>query len=285
MFCKISFGKTSFMFEILKRKIVLITKKINMKQIIAILFIILPIISTGMNYSIGDTLNVVAINGLTVRSEPSVDGNKITTLKNQEKVCIKDTANFKVLRDSIFGFRGNWVLIQTSENITGYVFDAFLSTLPVTKSMTEYIKKLPNNAFDYSNELPELLKSYAIENFSKTDCEFEYNNRADGESVHYMRIQKFQEGHVLIEHTIWEGTSTELKLENVRISEIFYLVHQLLGDTNEEIIKINDYNLRNPKSYRNYKSCVGELKGNGCGVELYKDSDNAYTLIFNFPCC
>lgn len=246
---------------------------------------ILPFISSGMNYSIGDTLNVVAINGLTVRSTPSAKGEKITVLKTQERVCIKDTFDFKIRHDSIFGFKGNWVLIQTTENITGYVFDAFLSTLPVAKSMSENGKLIPNSSFEYSEWLPNLLKQYAIDNFTETDCVFEYQNRIDGESAHGMKIQDFQKGHVFIEHGYWEGTSTELSLKNVRISEIYYLIHQFLKDTNEEIIKISDYNLRNPKSYRDWRSCVGELIGNGCGIELYKDSENAYTVKFNFPCC
>lgn len=256
-----------------------------MKQIATILIMILPIISSGMNYSIGDTMNVVAINGLTVRSTPSAKGKKITILKTQERVCIKDTSGFKIRHDSIFGFRGNWVLIQTTENITGYVFDAFLSTLPFAKSMSENGKSIPNSSFEYSEWLPNLLKQYAIDNFTETNCVFKYQNRVDGESAHGMRVQDFQEGHVLIEHGYWEGSATELSLKNVRISEIYYLIHQFLKDTNEEIIKISDYNLRNPKSYRDWKSCVGELIGNGCGIELYKDSENAYTIKFNFPCC
>lgn len=256
-----------------------------MKQIATILIMILPIISSGINYSIGDTLNVVALNGLTVRSTPNSTGKRITTLKTQEIVFVNDTAGFKIRPDSIFGFRGNWVLVQTTESITGYVFDAFLSTLPFAKSMSEYGKSIPNSSFEYSEWLPYLLKQYAIDNFTETDCVFEYQNRFNGESAHGMKVQNFQEGHALIEHEYWEGYATELTLKNVRISEIYYLIHQFLKDTDEELVKISDYNLRNPKSYRDWKGCVGELIGNGCGIELYKDSDKAYTVKFNFPCC
>jgi len=245
----------------------------------------LPLVTNRMNYSIGDTLNVVAMNGLTVRSKPSVNGEKLLILKTQEKVCVIDTLNFCSNRDSIFGFLGNWILIQTTNDVRGYVFDVFLSTLPIAKSMTKLGKMIPNNSFDYSDGLPQLLESYATEKFSKTDCVYEYYNRVDGESAHRMRIQKFEEGHVLIEHEYREGTSIELRLENVRISEVFYLVHRFLEDANDEIIKINDHNLRNPKSYRDWRGCVGELIGNGCGVELFKDSENVFTLKFNFPCC
>lgn len=242
--------------------------------------IILPFISSAMNYSIGDTLNVVAINGLTVRSIPSVKGEKITLLKTQERVCIKDTSNFKIQNDSIFGFSGNWILIQTTENILGYVFDAFLSTLPVAKSISEH-----GSSVGYTQRLPYLLKQFAFDNFIKTDCIYEYDNRTDGESSHRMNILNFQEGHELIEHQYWEGSSNELRLKNVRISEVYYLVNQFLKYTSEEILKLSDNNLRNPKSYRQGRGCVGELIDNGCVIEVFEDSEGAYTIQFNFPCC
>ncbi|MEM6879624.1 MAG: SH3 domain-containing protein [Bacteroidota bacterium] len=78
-----------------------------------------------MNYSNGDTLSVVAINGLSVRSTPGTEGDRITILENSERVTIKDTSNSKNQADSIFGFLGSWVLIETKDKILGYVFDAF----------------------------------------------------------------------------------------------------------------------------------------------------------------
>ena len=256
-----------------------------MKKLIAIFFIILPFVSKGVNYSIGDTLYVVAINGLTIRSKANLKGEKIGVLKTYDKVCIIDTSNFEIQHDTIFGFRGNWVKIHTTEGLTGYVFDAFLSTLPPARSLLENGKTVPPSSFEYSQCLPVLLRQYAIDNFTQTGCMFEWSNRVDGTSAHEMRIQNFREGHVLIEHQYWEGTSTELSLKNVRISEVYYLIHQFLKDAPEEIFILNDHYLKNPKSYRVEGRCAGEFIGLGCGIEVYKDSENAYSIKFNFPCC
>lgn len=151
--------------------------------------------------------------------------------------------------------------------------------------MSDYGKILPDNSFDYSSELPELLTRYANDNFQKTKCVYEYSNRINGESAHSMKIHYFQEGHTLIEHTYWESNSTELRLKDVRISEVYYLIHQFVKDTGENILQLDDSSLRNPNAYKDWTSCVGELVGNGCGIELYKDSENDYTIIFDFPCC
>ena len=256
-----------------------------MKLLTSFLFLSLPIFLAATNYSIGDKLNVVAINGLFLRSQPNTEGDKLRLLKTGEKVMILNTFDFKENQDSIFGFKGNWVEVQTSNKLVGFVFDAFLSTLPIAKSLTKIGRKVPDNPFELGEELPNLLEKYVEQIFSKSGCSFAYGNRSDGESSHGMSFHKLVEGHTLINHQWYEGMSSELILENVRVSEVYYLIHQFFEDTSLEVFEINDYELRNPKVLKNCRRCVGNLNGNGCGVFLYKNSQSSYSIEFNFPCC
>jgi len=256
-----------------------------MKYLSIILISILPYVSAGMNYAIGDTLNVVAINGLSVRAQPNLKGEKLLVLNTKDKVIVIDTLDGNSNTETIFGFSGRWVLIKTPNDVNGYVFDSFLSTLPYVTVMTSHKTKSSTYEHVYSDGLPELLNQYVDQYYTKNDCDIEYFNRVDGETALRMHIQKFKEGHTLIKHQYWEGNSTELRLVNVRLSEIFYLVHQFMENDKDGIITIDDYKLRNPKAYKDWKSCVGKIRGESCGIEIYKDSENSYTLKFNFPCC
>ena len=257
-----------------------------MKLIMSFLFLSLPIFLAATNYTIGDKLNVVAINGLFLRSQPNTKGDKLTLLKTGEKVTILNTFEFKENQDSIFGFKGNWVQIETKENLVGYVFDAFLSTLPMAKSLTETGRPLPNNSFEYSEKLYWLLEKYVDENFSKSGCAFEYNNNIDGGCSHEMIIEKLNEGHDLIKHRGYESMGVEVKFKKVRNSEIYYLVHQFLKDTNHKLIKIEDFKLKNLKSIKDLQNCVAKLyDGPGCVIYLIKDSEDNFSLTFNAPCC
>ena len=254
----------------------------QLTQVILILFFFFPFISQASNYKIGQTLHVVANDGLVLRSKPSTYGDKLITLQHGEKVVIKELTDQKA---NIFGFDGNWVKIQTENQKTGYVFDAFLSTLPIAKSVSDMVENMPQNSFELGNILPGLLQLYISENFPETGCTYEYGNHSDGESAHRMEMKKLEGGHTVIEHGYWEGNATELQLVDKRPSEIFYLMQQFFKGIDENLLKLDEENLRKPIAWRNEKNCVAELNGNGCGVELFKDQDGLFSIYFIFPCC
>lgn len=72
---------------------------------------LLPALLFASNYSIGDTLKVVAINGLQLREAPSSASESLTILPSGQDVVIKDTLGSSAL-DTIFGFKGKWVEIE-----------------------------------------------------------------------------------------------------------------------------------------------------------------------------
>lgn len=99
-----------------------------------------------------------------------------------------------------------------------------------------------------------------------------------------MQITFLEGDFAIINHGYWEGYATELKLEDVRLCEIFYLMHQFFANTPGTDFELRDYLLRNPLEYNNYK-CAGGFSKAGCEVQIFKNGDNSYSVYFRFPCC
>lgn len=254
-----------------------------MKYYFFLLFVLMPKHSVfSQNYSVGDSLIAVAINGLSVREEPDIQSSKLQVLRNNDKIVVKNILNDSVVQDSIFGFQGDWILIETEIGVMGYVYDAFVSTLPIASPINRNGKTI--SEISYLEELPSVLKKYAIDNFSSSGCEFEWSNNYDGESHHSMSTLNFDQGHSLIEHGFWEGSAAELILKNVRPSEVYYLVNQFFINSKIDGIEVNDYHLRNPPDYSMWNKCVIN-SNSSCLVEIIKLSKTSYAIKFNFPCC
>lgn len=83
------------------------------------------------NYSENDTLNVLAINGLNIRLANGGQSEIIGTIKYGESLIIKNTFEF-INKDTIENRTGNWIEIIYQDKI-GFVFDGYLSKLPVPK--------------------------------------------------------------------------------------------------------------------------------------------------------
>ena len=102
----------------------------KLKSIIIFSILLLSQISKG-NYIENDTLNVLAINGLNIRLAKSGQSEKIGNIKYGESVVIKNTFKF-AHKDTIERRAGNWVEINYKDK-TGFIFDGYLSKLPVPK--------------------------------------------------------------------------------------------------------------------------------------------------------
>jgi hypothetical protein len=102
----------------------------EIKSIIFFSILLLSQICKG-NYSENDTLNVLAINGLNIRMAKSGQSSKIGNIKYGESVIIKNTFKF-AHKDTIERRTGNWIEINYKDKV-GFVFDGYLSNLPVPK--------------------------------------------------------------------------------------------------------------------------------------------------------
>lgn len=238
------------------------------------------VVAFANNYEPGDTLNVVAINGLSLRVEPNTKSEKLLVMPAGERILVLDTLTQGNPLDTIFGFSGKWVHVQSSQGIVGYVFDAFISTLPFVESyvhtgnMSE-----PEKDINYGYGLSLYFKDYIEQNF-EISCVIEYGNGYDGEGSQSMKLHQLADEQLMIHHQYWEGSSVEVQFKKVRLSELYYLVYQLVG---EQSHLVDDNILRNPTYGRN-NSCVFQ-SGYGCLARVIKTSEDSYSLSFVFPCC
>ena len=247
------------------------------------LIILLSIFATkayGHNYSPGDTLTVVAFEGLTLRAAPDVTSAKIRLLRTGEWVVVRDTLSAWP-SDTLFGFAGRWVRIApTQETEGGFVFDAFLSTLPLPNPPTK--QRPGGDAFELGIQLPRAISDYAVRHFAPAGCSVSYRNHEDGERAFAITIQALSQGHQLVEQQYYEGGSTELVLINVRPSEVYYLVRHLVRYA-PQALPIDERALRRFPTYRVWDSCPVQLKDGLCVLRVYRTAPRSFSVEGIFP--
>jgi len=252
--------------------------KLKIVTILLFLFLLNEDLS-ATNYQEGDSLYVVALSGSILRGAPNTKSDKLGKIACKSKVIILDTFGFKNNKDTIEGFSGNWVYVL-SEVGKGYVFDAFISTLPLVENLEWYdsMDKDFGGAFEM---LPDLLKEYSLKKIGKEGCEYQYRPLREGESWHSLDIFKLRGGHLLIEHGYWEGQGTELELLNKRESEVYYLIRHLLQPIENAWRKKENYIIdvpRNGYEFGNY------IKGEGKNYfyQISKKANNKIAILFDF---
>ena len=83
------------------------------------------------NYTEGDALTVVANSGLRVRMSPGQSAKTIHILHFGDRVNVDNTFGFSdEYADRVGWMDGHWIKVRVA-NLTGYVFDGFLSGLSV----------------------------------------------------------------------------------------------------------------------------------------------------------
>ncbi|MEO1258534.1 MAG: hypothetical protein AAFZ15_07045 [Bacteroidota bacterium] len=142
-----------------------------MKKIISFCFLLLPLLGHAYKeYSVGDTLYVWALSGLSLRAAPSTDSLRKSVIPYGAALVIENhpTGFLQVkimdpmpheerkrwgfwtwssIKDNClelrpFHLKGHWVQVKYG-NETGYVFDGYLSRLPAMKYVSK--KKVGSN--------------------------------------------------------------------------------------------------------------------------------------------
>ncbi len=171
----------------------------------------LPI--SAQDVDMGDTLRVNALSGLHLRQQATTQSlSKKLLPYGHPVVVVSESKGKPVLLD---GLTGNWVRASAGRD-TGYVFNAYLTRLPVF--MNKPVK---------DQNLGASLEEYAFEKLGVLDSVY-YTNGADGEPFHRMTIFNLRGGHQYIRHGFWENEEWELQLLNVRDSEGIQLILNLL---------------------------------------------------------
>lgn len=127
--------------------------------------LILLILSLSINSFSQRLYKVTAKNGLSIRTKPSINGNRIGKLNLNETVRIIETTDFSLIYENIKGY---WVQIETNDYKKGYVFNGFLKPFP--KIEIKY--NLNRNKEYLTQELIALVneKKFTIISFEDKEC-------------------------------------------------------------------------------------------------------------------
>ena len=201
----------------------------------------------------GDTLLVNATRGLNLRVAPALGSEDILLLEYGHEVEIKSDPT-KEEKIEVGGMLGNWVEVHANQQ-QGYVFDAYLTKLPVV----------------YANDSTQdpfisVLEKYAFEGLGVVDTTY-YENGSMGEGTHQMTIFQLQGGHQYIEHSYWEAYAYELQLQQIRDCEGILLLLSLLRICNKSSQELEKKLMRLTKHQASVRHGV-ELEESCCKMSV-----------------
>lgn len=264
-------------------------KQIVMKTLVYVLVILLlPVKSFCIYwYSTGDTLTCLAVSGLKIRSEPGGE-NVIGKVPFGGKViaCPRplDVSGHSIPYEAE-GIQGFWVKIKY-QDLTGYVFDGFLSSLPAPS--------LQCNS----------LKQYAEHTFYRSGKKNVYPHNSEGLSLaDTLEFFVFNGNYIIHEERFgYESWSESLIIQGSSAEECFLLVMAIYRKDIDEVVaymkahpvqlgialqKEIDYKINQFKYFSFYEdNYVLELESEGCYdiISIRKLTDNTFKISRSMGC-
>jgi Bacterial SH3 domain len=238
-----------------------------MKKYIFIALVLLQTIglmAQTSRFKDGETLNVWATSGLNMRDKPDAKSAKIAVIPYGAKVIVQPNMGvkipFEIEEFKDFTVKGYWLLVKYG-NTEGFVFDGFLSLLPMPTKKKEY-----GDIGEYLAKLKKVggktqIKKCQEPDFKNDTCEF---------------TQKYELGIIYtnIAH-IEVGDSFLFKIPNGSLFEAYMLVkfyfydaesYKMEFDSKTKIVKI-----------------LPEDEGVGCHSYIKKEGN--YIVIDNYCGC
>jgi len=193
-----------------------------MKNIIQIITACLILTSTFpvSAHSPNSILNVTASSGLNLRAEPGPHGQVIKTIPMGEQVTLTRDELGLGYADRIDWVDGEWVLVMHEDDI-GYVFDGFLTSLPLPNDVNEF------SSFDLDLSGP--LKAYAKNNFlpqAAPDTILGSNTIAI--------LESYVQGHLLRQQDTDFHHRVSLDLVDTNVMEAYYILFNMLSSKAEK---------------------------------------------------
>jgi len=152
----------------------------------------------------------MAFSGLKIRSAPNLNGQVLTVIPFGERVEVIGKSS---IEERIEWMSGNWIKVNY-QGIEGYVFDGFVSKLPV-----------PSFNFELTSDDSEVI--YPL--ISWTQYRFEENQKSDTLIRNNTEvITQYYNGNVSLkrEESQYHFKAT-LKMEHVEISEAYNLIRSM----------------------------------------------------------
>ncbi|MDX1407587.1 MAG: SH3 domain-containing protein [Saprospiraceae bacterium] len=192
-----------------------------MKQIVLIISTVLGIGLTDLpahNYSEGEVLTVMATSGLRLRMSPNMESATIHILRYGDTVVVSDTYGFgREHADRIAWMDGHWIKVRFG-NISGYVFDSFLSTLPAPTHENQLCIDCSSVTIPFDR--------YLADNYTAVSVKESTHHRED---LHQF-VTVYHEG-ITATRTAGEGWyQLEVSFDDHRLCEILNLMRSMMVD-------------------------------------------------------
>lgn len=202
-------------------------------RIIKIILIFFPVVAFSQFdfYQKGDTLTVLATNGLILRDSQSIHSKKITQLKFGDKVNVIDTLYYG---DYLDKRHGSWIHVRTKDK-TGYMFSRYLTKLKIP---THY--EIKQNCLRY-NQFEEILNL----NIGRLTCEGERKFQSFWEkSKGYCNWQVYDDG-TIIEHSFgYEFEDLIVHSYNFSMDDILNLLENYIHNLPTDCKGLQKYDIK-----------------------------------------
>lgn len=161
---------------------------------------------------------VYAFSGLKLRVSPGLDTEVLTVIPYGESVKLLEKTE---LHESIEWMSGHWVKVQYGD-VSGYIFDGFISDLPV-----------PQHGFEMTKN--DLDLTYPLIAWS----EYHFDELTDGDTINYEQSEIFHQnleyGHTLTRKDTPYSFKVTLTLEDTDLAAAYNLLRSLLKTEAERL--------------------------------------------------
>jgi len=145
--------------------------KRNVKMIVIGL---MALMAASFSFVEGEFLTVVANSGLKLRISPSAEASMLKVIPFGEQVKVINSSEMTSIRDRINWLDGHWIQVEHN-GVRGYVFDGFLTHLPVPdydseKIQADFIIALPLESYVKN----KLMKDIVADTLSSGDSFSKY---------------------------------------------------------------------------------------------------------------
>lgn len=169
----------------------------------------------------GQVLNVVAPSGLKLRIAPQKDASTLRIIPPGDKVEVINASEITSIPDRISWMDGQWIYVE-HRGVRGYVFDGFLSSLPMPNNDFEEIR----SDFNITVPFECYVKNHLLDN---EECDTLISNDSFTKLVYNdlkgIRLESTEEEFYY---------EVDVFIPEIRVSEIFNLFNNMAESRHEK---------------------------------------------------
>jgi hypothetical protein len=222
----------------------------------------------AQQYTTGDTLTVVALSGLKLRSSPSANAGTIRVMEYGDEVIVQKTFTSDSSYSDVSGWLpGSWVYVS-HHSVSGYVFDVYLSTL----DLPSHEEELCYDELNFSSPIQRYVTNHYAEITEEQGRE--HNDDIEQCVTHHA-------GGISVIRTTGDGWyKTDVHFSGYRLSEVINLLRSMVVG-NDVLQNFED----SMKFYRNKQGQIHRIQAGyqGSTVQIeVKNNDLVHLSMTEF---